>query len=539
MSLNASISLSLAALLFGLASDQPGQIRNVPQLFVSAERCMACHNGLLTPSGEDVSIGANWRASMMANSARDPYWQAAVRREVLDHPESRAAIENECAACHMPMARYTANAQGKLGTVFAHLPARVASQADQLALDGVSCAACHQIQGSNLGQPESFTAGFQVDETTPAGQRTVFGPFEVDAGRQSVMRSASGFQPAQSPHIQSSEVCATCHTLYTHALGPKGEAIGRLPEQAPYLEWKHSAFASSRSCQSCHMPEVEQEMPLTGVLGQPRKGFSRHSFRGGNFFMLRMLNLYRDELGVQALPEELDAAVQRTVQHLESETAQVRVENAAIVDGRLQADLTVVNLAGHKLPTAYPSRRVWIHFTVRDRLGQTVFESGAFQPSGAIAGNDNDFDPSRYEPHYRRIEQSDQVQIYESVMTDSSDAVTTGLLSAVGFVKDNRLLPEGFDKPSADKDIAVQGQAASDPDFIGGRDTIRYSVPVDPQAGPFSIEAELWYQPIAYRWAHNLGHYQAPEIERFVGYYESMSSGSALALARVVAKTGR
>ena len=52
----------------------------VPQ-FQTSDRCLACHNGLMTPSGEDVSIGFLWRASMMANSSRDPYWQAGVRRE--------------------------------------------------------------------------------------------------------------------------------------------------------------------------------------------------------------------------------------------------------------------------------------------------------------------------------------------------------------------------------------------------------------------------------------------------------------------------
>ena len=38
-------------------------------LFAHSDECMACHNNLLTPSGEDVSIGATWRATMMANSA--------------------------------------------------------------------------------------------------------------------------------------------------------------------------------------------------------------------------------------------------------------------------------------------------------------------------------------------------------------------------------------------------------------------------------------------------------------------------------------
>src|SRR5688572_29979564 len=74
------------------------------ELFQTSDRCMACHNTLSTSAGEDISIGFAWRPTMMANSARDPYWQAGVRRETIDHPRARAAIEEECSRCHMPMA---------------------------------------------------------------------------------------------------------------------------------------------------------------------------------------------------------------------------------------------------------------------------------------------------------------------------------------------------------------------------------------------------------------------------------------------------
>ena len=90
-------------------------------LFQTGDRCFACHSNLTTPSGEDVSIGSAWRASIMANSARDPYWQAAVRREVLDHPEHQAEIEDTCAKCHMPMARFSAATNGRQARVFPHL----------------------------------------------------------------------------------------------------------------------------------------------------------------------------------------------------------------------------------------------------------------------------------------------------------------------------------------------------------------------------------------------------------------------------------
>ena len=132
---------------------------------------MACHNGLRTPSGEDVSIGASWRASMMANSARDPYWQAAVRRETLDHPAAAAAIQDECSKCHMPMARTEASAGGREGEVFAHLPVGRGARRrdDRLAHDGVSCTICHQITGEKLGTPASFTGGYVVSSARPLG----------------------------------------------------------------------------------------------------------------------------------------------------------------------------------------------------------------------------------------------------------------------------------------------------------------------------------------------------------------------------------
>jgi hypothetical protein len=161
-----------------------------------------------------------------------------------------------------------------------------------------------------------------------------------------------------------------------------------------------------------------------------------------------------------------------------------------------------------------------------------VFESGAFEPTGAIRGNDNDADATRFEPHYTEITSPDQVQIYETVMAGPTGALTTGLLTAVRYVKDNRLLPRGFDKRTADKDVAVHGDALQDADFTGGADRIRYSVAVGDAQGPFQVDAELWYQPIAHRWAANLKPYDAFEPRRFTGYYDSMSSSSGIVLAR-------
>ena len=53
--------------------------------------------------------------------------------------------------------------------------------------------------------------------------------------------------------------------------------------------------------------------------------------------------------------------------------------------------------------------------------------------------------------------------------------------------------------------------------------------------GPFEVHAELWYQPIGFRWAENLGAAPAAETTRFTTYYRAMASASATRLARAVA----
>ena len=284
------------------------------------------------------------------------------------------------------------------------------------------------------------------------------------------------------------------------------------------------------------MPEIKEPVQVARVLGELREGARVHSFVGGNFFMLNMLNRYRGELNVSALPPELQNGAEATLEFLRTRTASVAIENVTTVSGRLQADVVVRNKTGHKLPTAYPSRRAWLHFVVRDRDGRVGFESGALNPDGSIAGNDNDADPSRFEPHYTEIRSADQVEIYESILGDEHDRVTTGLLTGVHYVKDNRLLPDGFDKQTADSDIAVVGDAFKDPAFTAGAHRVRYSAPLGAASGPFTIEAELWYQPIGFRWANNLKPYnQADEPRRFNTFFDSMQSSSATVLVRSVA----
>ena len=94
---------------------------------------------------------------------------------------------------------------------------------------------------------------------------------------------------------------------------------------------------------------------------------------------------------------------------------------------------------------------------------------------------------------------------------------------------------ERFRQAGADPQIATQGGAADDPDFTGGGDRVAISAPLGSAQGPFQVEAEFWFQPISYRWAMNLKAYDAMEPQRFTGYYDTMSSGSAVMVGRATA----
>jgi len=251
--------------------------------------------------------------------------------------------------------------------------------------------------------------------------------------------------------------------------------------------------------------------------------------------MQSLLHQHRNALGVQALPQEYAGAIARTRQHLQSQAATLSVRTQPVDSGRLEAVVSITNRTGHKLPTAYPSRRAWLHLRVTDRAGKAVFESGALEPSGAIHGNDNDANPTRFEPHYQTIRRESEVQIYEAILAAPDGRVTTGLLTASQYAKDNRLLPAGFDKATARAAIAVHGQATRDGSFVGGTDHVRYVIDVSKQRGPFRIAVELFYQPIGYRWSENLATPASREGARFLAYYRQRGDGSAIVLERAEA----
>lgn len=495
-------------------------------LFATSGICGPCHTGMTDDSGMDVSIETAWRASMMANSARDPFWLAMLRAEVDANPERRAEIEQDCGTCHTPMASFSDEFVGETPQILDGGYSDPQNASHDFAMDGVSCSLCHQIRAENLGSASSYDGGYEIDTTTHMGARPAYGPYPVETDQSDLMQSASGFVPVQGLHVAQAEFCAACHTAFAPAAvgGTASVAI-----DASYFEWFYSDYRRSQSCQDCHMPDADGGARIATTSGFPRSPFAQHTFTGGNAAMLRLLKAFAEPLGVTASDQALDVGIGQAEDLLRSGTANLQLEDVRLSGNRLTADIVVESLTGHKFPTGFPSRRAWLHITISDADGQVRFESGAVGDDGVIAGDDNDVDPAQVEPHYEAIVSPDQVQIYEAVLRDGAGLPTTGLVQATGYLKDNRLLPTGYDEHAPNAAVAIRGRAQDDPDFTGGGDRVQLSVDLGGARRPFTLTVELLYQPVAFRWLDDLSSIPASEPAQFFEYFSAVAQTDLVA----------
>ncbi|MDX2151305.1 MAG: hypothetical protein SFV54_11270 [Bryobacteraceae bacterium] len=387
----------------------------------SADICSLCHSRLSYRQTE-VAPHALWKGSIMAKAAQDPYFLARVRYE---SNTAGLALDSKCLRCHAP-----AEPGGA----------------------GVNCSACHLLD-----------TDFKV-----SARRQAFGPHERPF--EMPMLHHTGLTPTHSPHILDSALCATCHTVVTHPLGtPEGTEF---LEQAPYLEWLASGYSKEqRTCQSCHLPHLDgasyiAHRPPGGPFPptRPRMPFGRHLFAGANYQVAPLAG----------------ADPGRALEQLQRSMTLTATER-----GPGEIAVTVTNLAGHKLPTAYPSRRLWLHVKAFDSAGALVFESGAFdRTTGELLAG------AGFQAHYTFISSPRQVQIYEAEYIDASGRPTLSLVAAAAYRKDNRILPRGFD-PAAGQRVLPVG-TDSDAAFAAGSHTTRYRLPRSARR----VEVEALYQSI-------------------------------------------
>lgn len=487
--------------------------------FAASGTCVQCHGfdtaqlASVDPLGNDINVVDDWRSTLMANSAKDPFWRAKVAHEVLVNPSHQQELEDKCTSCHAPLGHFNAKMLGQEHYSMAEL------LLDSVALDGVSCLACHQQLADNLGNNHSGTLFF--NDTA----KVAYGPYESPLATPMLLET--GWKPEYSPHTADAGLCAGCHSLLTETVDLQGNYTGdTFVEQATYHEWLNSNFPAEQiTCQSCHLPGLYKAgvQIAAGYDTPPRTPFFLHQIVGGNSLMLQIMKENKASLGLAATDAQFDESIDATLELLQFQSL---VGNLTAQDRTADTSYFVLhleNLAGHKFPSGYPARRLFVQFLLLGENPQdTLFFSGRM---------DNDFEllqqNSGPEPHYDRIFSEEQVQIYELVLGDVNGNVTTVLERAASALKDNRLVPKGFSKNHEVYDTTqLSGAVLSDPNFNqnngqegSGTDQLTFAIPMNGYFGPVQAQVFVLYQSIPQRWLKELFDYSSPEIDTFKNMY--------------------
>jgi len=543
-------------------------------VFTDAETCSSCHTGnqtVMEHNGKDVSPYTEWKHSTMANSLNDPYFNAVVEEETHIAPHLKGFIEDSCLSCHSPIAYTHAHQTGE-GLVSDATTTLLndggypftTAIGDDHAREGVACTACHQIQPDDLGTVASMSGHYKIKTTAEnsGSDPTIFGPFKNPA--EQPMINQTQYTPAYSAHIAESAMCASCHNLYTPSLNLDGslaivagttDTNAQFPEQTPYWEWLNSDYSDpakeNKTCQACHMSEPQNgyrtiistkpsnlttERPDIAGGDDANSFFAVHEFVGGNSYLLTLLQTYMTELGLGTTSGHSAQGFQDKIEATQTflRTAAELTVIPSLSGSNLQVPVSITNKTGHKLPTSYPSRRMWLHLKVTDNNGATIFESGAVDSNGRIlkdnsvtgftqtkcleilkqpdAANFDSVTQGCYEPHHDSVNSAEQVVIYEGILGDVNQNITHVLLHARQYLKDNRIPPKGWTIAGqhinpvdpAIMDDGIVGLASSDSNFAPGKDTtgsdgtdtITYNIDVSAGTAPFSVTADLYYQTI-------------------------------------------
>jgi hypothetical protein len=436
------------------------------------------------------------------------------------------------------------------------------------------------IPAGLTGFAATFTGSFFVGEPD-----RLFGPFEDP--KEMPMKHALGITPEHVQDFASSELCGSCHTVHLPVLH-QGKTLGYIYEQTTYPEWLFSAYRTgtspmgplpfgagdrSQSCEGCHMPsmgpdgrpsvskiasiqehtnfpQAEHALGAEDIDLARRSGFAEHQLAGLNVFLVNMAQQFPDIFGIattdpmlvsKGLPS-LMYTEQAMLDQADDKVAAIAVSEAKIAAGKLQAMVSIENRVGHKLPSGVGFRRVFVEFEVLDSLGNALWASGSTNGAGVIVDNEGEpvdgefwwkddcsglLSPGKpqYQPHYQTITSSEEVQIYQELVSAPADVpapqcgidptpggnLTTSFLSICSNIKDNRLLPHGFmaleqrtklaEAIGADARLAAEAgphHTGNDPDYqSGGGDRIAYHIPLADISGtPASVRATLHSQSI-------------------------------------------
>lgn len=507
--------------------------------FLSPNVCAECHSNargadaMRTADGSEIGPHNLQTGTVMANAGRDPIFWAVLSAEQAAAPALTDAITDTCLRCHAPMARWDAVSSGEPVPTPDAVRTEDSHRAS-LGRDGVSCTTCHRLDPASLAAESSHTGQYAIADNT-----RIYGPHA--APFTNPMEHHTGFTPTEGAHMLDSEVCATCHTLQTHTVAEGALTGATFLEQSPYLEWQNSSFAGTTSCQDCHMPKVDASGTAieTAIARNPggsdfpieaRSPFGQHTMVGGNTLLLGILRDNADVLQPRADADVLDAQIERTRQMLAT-SAELSLTELRLDGSTLRGSLAVRSQTGHKLPTAYPARRAWLRVQVLDASGTPVWTTGEVDAQGRLVDATGTPLPSELAggpvlAHQEQLTDAAAVQVYELVMADADGQPVYRLLSAAQALKDNRVLPEGWDVTAAAPAVGSISPAGvgDDADYTTSHGTDHVGLAIELSGtGPYTVEASLLYQSYAPRHRAELMATDTPEVRALEAMFATAS----------------
>ena len=237
----------------------------------------------------------------MANSARDPYWQGSVRRETIDHPGSSAAIQSECASCHMPL-QYQQDKAQKRETAFS-----AAAAPNNHAATRPGRRRLLRRLSSDPGCRPGHTRNLQRQlRRGPARNQSasVFGPCAGLRQHHQSPHHGRRLTPSR-PRKSATPASAVVATLSTPRTRPRRQT--RRPASRADALPRVAAQRLSRQADLPAVPHARGSEPVAvaSLLGKPREGVRQHTFVGANFLLEGMLGAHRDDLAVTAQPSDI------------------------------------------------------------------------------------------------------------------------------------------------------------------------------------------------------------------------------------------
>ncbi|HTK83040.1 MAG TPA: T9SS type A sorting domain-containing protein [Bacteroidota bacterium] len=449
-----------------LPGTAPGTVDAADNILV----CKQCHHS--TSLSRPVNIFKQWSGSMMAHSARDPIFFAALAVANKYNSVTGNAHGEYCIRCHSPTGWLAGHSEDYTGMSLAGSD-----------FDGVQCDYCHR--SVNPLNPDStvpqltnpvpgYGNGMHVVQRYSTPKR---GPFDSLSAPH-----ATRYDPFQ----ESSELCGVCHDVSNpfYAQDPTHQAPHEYsPLERTYSEWFMSAYAAqgdTGTCQSCHMKDTSG-YPCVYLSSPLRSNLPKHDLAGGNTFVPDILADFNSAFPSPVDTDALAAGKLRATKMLQS-AAEIGVTTTHAND-TVFADVRITNLTGHKLPTGYPDgRRMWLNVIGRNAQGDTVFQSGSYDADSAT------------------IQADGQLKVYQAIQGLTVARATQygmqpgptlhfALNDTVLF--DNRIPPKGFYNIAFQSRFAEPvGVTYADSQYW---DVTRYNLP----STVTGITANLYYQTIS------------------------------------------